>query len=165
MDEVIPALRNTPILLGLDNCEHLIHRAARKAQRLLLACPDLRILATSREPLNLPGETVLRLPGLSEAESALLFSERAGRARPGWLPTRDESLILSLLCLRLDGLPLALELAAAKLRTHSLPELMQRLEARLSVLTSGNRVAEPRQQTLHAAIAWSYELLSKLTTG
>ncbi len=161
VDEVIPALRNTPILLGLDNCEHLIHRAARKAQRLLLACPDLRILATSREPLNLPGETVLRLPGLSEAESALLFSERAQRARPGWLPTRDESLILSLLCLRLDGLPLALELAAAKLRTHSLPELMQRLEARLSVLTSGNRVAEPRQQTLHAAIAWSYELLSE----
>ncbi|WP_395138249.1 ATP-binding protein [Armatimonas sp.] len=157
---LVSTLRRAPLLLCLDNCEHLIHGAAKEAERLLKACPQLTILATSREPLNITGEAVLRLPGLSEAESAALFCARACLAKPGWQVGREERPLLSLLCLRLDGLPLALELAAAKLRTLSLSELVQRLEARLSVLTSGNRVAEPRQQTLRAAIGWSYDLLS-----
>lgn len=159
-EEVVSALRETPVLLALDNCEHLIFAVAQECERLLRACPSLTVLATSREPLNIPGETLLRLPGLTEAESALLFCERGRQARPGWELTRDERPLLSLLCLRLDGLPLALELAAAKLRTHSLMELVQRLEARLALLTQGSRVAEPRQQTLRAAISWSYDLLT-----
>ncbi len=159
-NQLVPTLRRAPLLLCLDNCEHLILGVAKEVVRLLKACPQLTILATSREPLNITGEAVLRLPGLSEAESAALFCARACLAKPGWQASRDERPLLSLLCLRLDGLPLALELAAAKLRTLSLSELVRRLEARLSVLTSGNRVAEPRQQTLRAAIGWSYDLLS-----
>ena len=158
---LVPTLRRRATLLCLDNCEHLILGAAREAERLLRACPNLTILATSREPLGVAGETVLRLPGLSETESAQLFCDRARRAQPNWEITREERPFLSLLCLRLDGLPLALELAAAKLRTYPLAELVQRLEARLATLTSNHRVAEPRQQTLQASIAWSYELLSE----
>ncbi|WP_309721063.1 AAA family ATPase [Armatimonas sp.] len=158
---LVPVLRRRAILLCLDNCEHLIHGAAREAERLLRACPNLTILATSREPLGVAGETLLRLPGLSEAEAAQLFCDRARRAQPSWELTRTERPLLSLLCLRLDGLPLALELAAAKLRTYPLSELVQRLEDRLAMLTSNHRVAEPRQQTLEASIAWSYDLLSE----
>ncbi|WP_309714364.1 AAA family ATPase, partial [Armatimonas sp.] len=158
---LVPVLRRRAILLCLDNCEHLILGAAREAERLLRACPNLTILATSREPLGVAGETLLRLPGLSEAESALLFCDRARRAQPSWELTREERPLLSLLCLRLDGLPLALELAAARIRTYPLSELVQRLEARLATLTSNHRVAEPRQQTLEASIAWSYDLLTE----
>jgi predicted ATPase len=158
---LVPTLRRRETLLCLDNCEHLILGAAREAERLLRACPNLTILATSREPLGVAGETVLRLPGLSEAESAQLFCDRAHRALPSWGLTREERPLLSLLCLRLDGLPLALELAAARLRTYPLAELVQRLEDRLATLTSNHRVAEPRQQTLEASIAWSYELLTE----
>ncbi|WP_309707659.1 hypothetical protein [Armatimonas sp.] len=157
---LLPTLRHLPLVLGLDNCEHLVLAAAKECERLLRACPQLTILATSREPLGIPGETVLRLPGLTEAESALLFCERGQRAQPGWELTPEDRPLLSLLCLRLDGLPLALELAASKLRTQSLSELVQRLEKRLVTLTSGSRIAEPRQQTLRAAIAWSYDLLT-----
>ena len=158
---LVPTLRRRATLLCLDNCEHLILGAAREAERLLKACPNLTILVTSREPLGVAGETILRLPGLSEAESAQLFCDRARRAQPNWELTREERPLLSLLCLRLDGLPLALELAAARLRTYPLSELVQRLEARLATLTSNHRVAEPRQQTLHASISWSYDLLSE----
>ena len=158
---LVPVLRRRAILLCLDNCEHLILGAACEAERLLRACPNLTILATSREPLGIAGETLLRLPGLSEAEAAQLFCDRARRAQPGWELTHAERPFLSLLCLRLDGLPLAIELAAAKLRTYPLTELVQRLEDRLATLTSNHRVAEPRQQTLEASIAWSYELLSE----
>ena len=158
---LVPVLRRRAILLCLDNCEHLILGAAREAERLLRACPNLTILATSREPLGIAGETILRLPGLSETEAVQLFCDRARRAQPRWELTRAERPFLSLLCLRLDGLPLALELAAAKLRTYPLSELVQRLEDRLATLTSNHRVAEPRQQTLEASIAWSYDLLSE----
>ena len=159
-EALAPTLRGVPLLLGLDNCEHLVRAVAKECERLLRGCPELTVIATSREPLGLSGEIVLRLPGLTEAESALLFCERGRRARPGWELAQDESPLLSLLCLRLDGLPLALELAAVKLRTQSFSELVQRLEKRLVTLTSGSRVAEPRQQTLRAAITWSYELLT-----
>ena len=158
---LVPTLRRRETLLCLDNCEHLILGAARETERLLRACPKLTILATSREPLGVAGETVLRLPGLSEAESAQLFCDRARRSQPSWELTREERPLLSLLCLRLDGLPLALELAAARLRTYPLAELVQRLEARFATLTSNHRVTEPRQQTLEASIAWSYDLLSE----
>jgi predicted ATPase/Tfp pilus assembly protein PilF len=158
--ELLSTLRRTPLLLGLDNCEHLITGAAKEAERLLRACPRLTILATSREPLGLIGETLVRVPGLTERESGALFHERANRVSPGWEVTREQRPLLALLCLRLDGLPLALELAAAKLRTLSLSELVVRLEERLSVLTGGNYVAEPRQQTMYTLIDWSFNLLS-----
>lgn len=158
---LLSALRSQTVLLALDNCEHLILDAARRAERILRACPNVTILATSREPLGIAGETILRLPGLSEAESALLFCERARRANPDWRLVDDERPLLSLLCLRLDGLPLALELAAARLRTHSLSELFRRLDSRLATLTSNHRLAEPRQQTLETSIAWSFDLLSE----
>nr|WP_309697843.1 AAA family ATPase [Armatimonas sp.] len=104
---LVPTLRRRATLLCLDNCEHLILGAARETERLLRACPNLTILATSREPLGVAGETVLRLPGLSEAESAQLLCDRAHRSQPSWELTCEERPLLSLLCLRLDGLPLA----------------------------------------------------------
>ncbi|MBB6051517.1 NB-ARC domain-containing protein [Armatimonas rosea] len=160
VEALMPALRQGPVLLGLDNCEHLILGVARETESLLKACPQLTVLATSREPLTLVGESVLRLPSLTEDEAIALFCDRAQRAQRGWQLTPEQRPLLTQLWRALDGLPLALELAAAKLRTLPLPELVARLEARLAVLTSGSRSAEPRQQTLRAAIAWSYELLT-----
>ena len=158
---LLSALRTQKVVLTLDNCEHVILDAARWADRLLRACPAVSILATSREPLAIAGETILRLPGLSESESAALFCERARRADPDWRLPEDERPLLSQLCQRLDGLPLALELAAARLRTLSLPELVLKLDSRLATLSGNLRLGEPRQQTLEMSIAWSFDLLSE----
>lgn len=158
---LIPTLRKQKLLLCLDNCEHLGATIAREAERLVRSCPQLTILATSREPLGIAGETILRLPCLTEAEAIRLFCDRAQRARPGWQLGPEEGPLLSLLCRRLDCLPLALELAAAKLRLYPLNVIVEQLEARFALLRSNHRIAEPRQQTLYTSIAWSYDLLSE----
>ncbi len=160
-EALVHALRQSPLLLGLDNCEHLIEGAAQGVRRLLRACPLLTVLATSREPLQVTGETLVRVPCLTEAESIELFCGRAVQAQPGWELTPQERPLLAQICQRLDGLPLALELAATQLRRQTLPELAQHLEGSTIALPSGNRGGAPRQQTVQAAIAWSYQLLSE----
>jgi len=146
-----------PALLVLDNCEHVIDAAADLADQLLGRCPNLRILATSREPLAITGETVCQIGPLDPEAALRLFADRAAAARPGF--TVDDTAALAELCERLDGLPLAIELAAAKLRTLELPQLAERLGDRFLLLTGGSRTALPRHQTLRAVVAWSWDLL------
>lgn len=145
---------------------------AELAEALLHACPALRILVTSREPLNIAGEAVLRvsplpfpdpsretgLPGLPRFDAVTLFAERAAAAVPGFELDEDNKAAVTRICSRLDGLPLAIELAAARLPTMSPQQILQRLDDRYPVLTRGNRTAPARQQTLRLCIDWSYEL-------
>ncbi|MFN8074127.1 MAG: BTAD domain-containing putative transcriptional regulator [Kineosporiaceae bacterium] len=162
-------------LLVLDNCEHLIAAAAALADELLGRCPHLRVLATSREPLAITGEvlhpvTPLRLPSRnapSEAEldavaaapAVRLFHDRAGAAVPGFALTPQTLPDVVEICRRLDGMPLAIELAAARLRTLPLPQLAGRLDQRFRLLTGGSRTAAPRHRTLRAVVEWSWDLL------
>jgi predicted ATPase len=154
-------------LVVVDNCEHVVDAAAALVDRVLEAAPRTRVLATSREPLNVAGESVWRVPSLSvEVDGALgdavsLFAERAAQARPGF--TLDESGTLEAtvaVCRRLDGIPLAIELAAARARAMSVEQIAAHLDERFRLLTRGARTAVPRQQTLQGAIDWSYELLA-----
>jgi predicted ATPase len=168
------AIGGRAALLLLDNCEHLARRCAELAERLLLACPRLRILATSREPLAVPGEVTWRVPSLSFPpdparvgpdelggfEAAQLFAQRARRARPGFTLTRANAGAVAEICGRLDGIPLAVELAAARTRVLPTGQIAAGLRDRFQLLTGGARTALPRQQTLEASVAWSYELLS-----
>ena len=170
-------LRERTSLLILDNCEHVIDAAAHVADALLRACPDVRILATSREPLRSPGETAWRVPSLSlpppagpaaadedsvmQFESVRLFVERAQAARPGFELTPANGPTLQDICRRLDGIPLAIELAAARVRVFSVEQIAARLDDRFRLLTTGPRTAVPRQQTLRATVDWSYALLSE----
>jgi predicted ATPase len=175
-DRVLDALVGRDILLVFDNCEHVIDSAASLAQDLLSALPQLRILATSREPLGVPGEafvglgslphptdtqievmTTAELKGFAALE---LFCQRATAAR-GTTLADDEVAASAKVCARLDGLPLAIELAAAKLRTMSVDEVLTGLDDRFTLLTGGYRTALPRHQTLRAMIDWSWSLLSK----
>jgi predicted ATPase/DNA-binding CsgD family transcriptional regulator len=163
-----------PLLLLLDNCEHLARRCAELAERLLLTCPRLRILATSREPLAVPGEVTWRVPSLSFPadpahvgpdelggfEAVQLFAHRARRARPGFALTGANAGAVAEICGRLDGIPLAVELAAARTRVLPTAQIAAGLRDRFQLLTGGARTALPRQQTLEASVAWSYELLS-----
>ncbi|MBN6056117.1 hypothetical protein JYK22_29590, partial [Nonomuraea sp. RK-328] len=142
-------------LIVLDNCEHLVDEAARVAQSLLGAVPELKILATSREPLDIPGETLHRVLPLEEAAAVELFRDRAAAARPD---TRVEAGDAARICRELDGVPLAIELAAARLRTMPAAQLLHGLGDRLAF--RGGRTAEPRHRTLRAVIDWSWELLS-----
>ncbi|MFI6788927.1 BTAD domain-containing putative transcriptional regulator [Nonomuraea sp. NPDC050383] len=142
-------------LVVLDNCEHLIDEAARVTRWLLGAVPGLRVLATSREPLDIPGETLHRVLPLEEAAAVELFRDRAAAARPD---VRVEAGDAARICRELDGIPLAIELAAARLRTMSVALLVSGLGDRLSF--RGGRTAEPRHRTLRAVIDWSWELLS-----
>ncbi|MEV5497454.1 BTAD domain-containing putative transcriptional regulator [Nonomuraea fuscirosea] len=153
------ALRNRPALLVLDNCEHVVHDAAVLAERLLSACPALRVLATSREPLALTAEHLWPVRPLSPSDAVRLFTDRARAVRPGYVP--DEA--AGRICAALDGLPLAIELAAARLRTHEAGELAGRLAAqdRFRLLSRGSRTAEVRHQTLRAVVAWSWDLLTE----
>jgi predicted ATPase len=175
-DRAIDALRGREVLLVLDNCEHIIDAVAGAAQLLLSALPQLRILATSREPLGVPGEAFVglgSLPHPSDADidtmrpaqllafAALeLFNQRATAAR-GEAIDESEVPAAARICARLDGLPLALELAAAKLRTMTVPEVLAGLDDRFTLLTGGYRTALPRHQTLRAMIDWSWSLLSE----
>ncbi len=172
LDSVVATLSQRRLLVVLDNCEHVLATAAQLAEALLLAAPGLIVLATSREPLGLAGEQVFRVPSLSlpdpgapsaeaagRAEAVQLFVDRALRHDPGFVLDEANAAAVASICRRLDGIPLALELAAARLRSLSVAEVEARLDDRFQLLTGGSRTAMPRQQTLRALIDWSYELL------
>ncbi|WP_035849752.1 AfsR/SARP family transcriptional regulator [Kitasatospora azatica] len=148
------------MLLLLDNCEHLIQAAAELADQLLAECPGLSILATSREPLGVPGEALLPVEPLPDPIALRLLGERGAAARPGFDPADDPAACAEI-CRRLDGLPLAIELAAARLRSMTPRQLADRLDGRFALLTGGSRVLLPRQQTLRAVVDWSWELLDE----
>jgi predicted ATPase/DNA-binding SARP family transcriptional activator len=148
------------LLLVLDNCEHLIDAAAALADQLLTHCPGLTVLATSREPLGVPGELVRPVGTLPESKALRLLADRGAAARPGFVPAEDPHACAEL-CRRLDGLPLAIELAAARLRGLTPRQLADRLDDRFRILTGGSRTALPRQQTLRAVVDWSWDLLEE----
>src|SRR5215475_12415165 len=167
------ALRSRHMLLVLDTCEHQVSDCATLVQLLLARCPWLRIVATSREPLRVRGETVWRVqpldlppddaPGeeLARHEAVRLFAERAAGARPGFILTAENAASVARLCRTLDGIPLGIELSAARVRALSVEQIADRLRDRFQLLGSGDRTAPPRQQTLRAAVDWSYELLDE----
>lgn len=172
VDRLIAAIRRREALLILDNCEHVIESAAAFAHRLLGECRGLRILATSREPLNITGEALwpvepLALPGAypsrAEMESSpavRLLRDRAGAVRRDLVIDAPTLSTMVRVCRALDGMPLAIELAAARLRTMSMDQLAHRLDDRFHLLTSGSRTALPRHKTLRAVVDWSWELLT-----
>ncbi|WP_172386032.1 BTAD domain-containing putative transcriptional regulator [Streptomyces sp. MNP-20] len=148
------------MLLILDNCEHVIDGAAHLAERLLAACPGLTVLATSREPLGVPGEALRPVGPLPEPFALRLLADRGQAARPGFRVTDDPEAAAEI-CARLDGLPLAIELAAARLRMLTPRQIADRLDDRFRLLTSGARTVLPRQQTLRAVVDWSWDILDR----
>ncbi|MFF7688487.1 BTAD domain-containing putative transcriptional regulator [Streptomyces syringium] len=159
-DRLAAALRDRRTLLVLDNCEHVVEHVAHLTALLLRAAPGLRVLATSQEPLGLAGETVRAVEPLPAAEAVRLFAARAAAAAPGFVLDATTTGAVEEICRRLDGLPLALELAATRVRALGVCELADRLDDRFRVLTGIHRGAPPRQQTLRAVIDWSWELLT-----
>jgi predicted ATPase/transcriptional regulator with XRE-family HTH domain len=169
---LINFLRPKTALLILDNCEHLLDASASLADTLLKQCPQLKILATSREALGILGEIVYHMPSLRvpnmqqtlehfrEYESVRLFEERAQLAQPDFQLTMENASSIAQICSRLDGIPLAIELAAARVNIFSTAQIAARLDDRFNLLTGGSRTALPRQQTLRASIDWSWNLLS-----
>jgi predicted ATPase/class 3 adenylate cyclase len=168
------ALRSQQLLVVLDNCEHLIHACAQLTDTLVRTCPRVHVLATSREALGIAGETAYRVPSLRlptgpelhldavrQSEAARLFTERAAAVQPHFALTPANAQAVVQVCQRLDGIPLALELAAARVRALTVDQVAARLDHRFRLLTGGSRTALPRQQTLRATIDWSYELLSE----
>jgi predicted ATPase len=153
-------LRNKNLALVLDNCEHVIDGAAAAAAMLLAGCPRLRVLVTSREPLKVSGERIFRLPSLQADEAVALFTDRARAVDHLFALTPQNRPTVGEICRRLDGIPLAIELAAARINLLSVNALAERLDDRFRILTGADRTALPRQQTMRAAIDWSYELLS-----
>ena len=148
------------LLVVLDNCEHVITAAAEVAEDLLRRCPGLRLLATSREGLRVGGETIWPVPPLAADDAVELFLARARAAgRADRALTDERRAVIADICARLDGLPLAIELAAARTRAFPLAQIAARLNDRFRLLTGGSRTALPRQQTLRAVVDWSYELL------
>lgn len=170
---LVEAFSGRDTLLVLDNCEHLVDSVARLVEDLLGRCPGLRVLATSREPLGIPGESLLPVdpmevpgPGSTAGEVAgcdavRLFTDRAAAVRPGFAVTPENADAVVDICRRLDGLPLAVELAAARLRLLSVEQLAARLSDRFALLTGGARTALPRHRTLRAVVAWSWDLLDE----
>ncbi|HEX2696271.1 MAG TPA: adenylate/guanylate cyclase domain-containing protein [Anaerolineales bacterium] len=171
---VVDYLRAKNLLLIMDNCEHLIEACAQLADQLLHACAHLKIVASSREALGISGETVYRVPSLSlpnpdeatrealtQSESAQLFIERAMAANPKFELSDKNASSVAQICRRLDGIPLALELAAARITVFSVEQIASRLDDRFRLLTGGSRTALPRQQTLRALIDWSYDMLAE----
>jgi predicted ATPase/tetratricopeptide (TPR) repeat protein len=146
------------MLIVLDNCEHVVDTAAHLAEALLERCPGLTVLATSREPLGVPGELLRPVDPLPEPVALRLLSERGAAARPGFR-AEDDPEAAAEICRRLDGLPLAIELAAARLRMLTPRQIADRLDDRFRLLTSGSRTVLPRQQTLRAVVDWSWDLL------
>lgn len=157
---VIAKLAEQPILLVVDNCEHLLDPVARLLRRLLRACPELTVLATSQVPLGNPGELVFAVPPLG-AEAETLFVERARAASYGFEQTEANAQDIALICRRLDGVPLAIELAAAWVPALSPAQIASRLDDSLRVLTGGDREAMPRHRTLRGALEWSWNLLAE----
>ena len=173
-ERLAAALRERKLLLVLDNCEHLISAAAREAETLLAAAPQLRILATSQEPLGIEGECTLRLrplefpaehiAGLASTQrhgAVRLFVARAQAADPQFELNERNAATVAMICRRLDGIPLAIELAAARSAALGIDGLAQRLDLRFHVLTGGRRTALPRHQTLRATLDWSHRLLAE----
>jgi predicted ATPase len=173
---LVDALLPKKLLLILDNCEHLLEACAALAQALLHRCPGVQILATSRERLNVAGETTYRIPSLSspdpstlnsplsaltQYEAVRLFIDRAIAVVPAFAVTNANAPAVAEVCHRLDGIPLAIELAAARVRVLSAEQIAARLDDRFRLLTGGSRASLPRQQTLRALIDWSYDLLSE----
>jgi non-specific serine/threonine protein kinase len=152
-------LRTKQILLVFDNCEHLAAEVASMVEAFLQVSPGLHVLITSRVQLGFGGERTWRVPQLVEAEATALFAERAGHATEGFSLTPENAAIVIDICRRLDGLPLAIELAAARLRAISLDEIAARLTDRFALLTGGSRTALARHRTLQATMDWSHELL------
>ena len=165
------------LLLVLDNCEQVVDAVAELAETLLRVCPRLRILATSREPLGIGGEAALLVPPLAVPDpdqpacrdcpaydAVTLFAERGAAAVPGFELTEDNKVAVARICHRLDGLPLPIELAAARLRAMSPEQILQRLTDRYLLLTRGSRGAPSRQQTLRMCIDWSYDLCTACGT-
>ncbi|WP_114251787.1 BTAD domain-containing putative transcriptional regulator [Streptomyces sp. Go-475] len=148
------------MLLILDNCEHVADAAARLAEELLARCPGLTVLATSREPLGVPGELLRPVEPLPEPVALRLLADRGAAARPGFR-IEDDPEACAEICRRLDGLPLAIELAAARLRMLTPRQIADRLDDRFRLLTSGSRTVLPRQQTLRAVVDWSWDLLDE----
>ena len=162
MDILIRFVADRQMLVVLDNCEHLLDASATLVNELLGAAAGLTLLATSREPIGVAGEVSWRVPSLSLADEALeLFTDRARRARPDFTVADDNAAVVAEICTRLDGLPLAIELAAARVRALSLAEILDSLHDRFRLLTGGARTAVPRQQTLRASVDWSHALLSE----
>jgi predicted ATPase/class 3 adenylate cyclase len=171
LTQLLEALAFQDVLIILDNCEHLIDACAKTADAILRSCPGVYLLATSREPLGIGGETIYRVPSLSlpgaddadspgSGDAVALFIERA-KEQGVDLPVDEQTIpLLVSICRRLDGLPLAIELAAARLRSISLNDLRSRLDHRFRLLTGGSRAALERQQTLRATVDWSYSLLN-----
>jgi predicted ATPase len=176
LETLLAHLKNKALLVILDNCDRLVAEAAALAESLLRGCPRLRLLVTSRESLRTAGEQVYRLPSLmcpiprdavrlgasqgTDYAAMVLFAERA-HAKDGRFALSDENApIVAEICLRLDGIPLAIELAAARIRVFSVKVLLQKLEQRFRILTVGDRTALPRHQTMRALIDWSYDLLT-----
>jgi predicted ATPase len=158
-DLIVRYLAGRSLVVVLDNCEHVIGEAAALADTLAGAVPGLRLIATSREPLGVPGEVLVPMSGLAPPDAVDLFVDRARAVRPGFLPDRPAGDVIEEICGRLDSLPLAVELAAARLRTLPLATVAERLDDRFRLLTGGARTALPRQQTLRAVVDWSYDLL------
>ncbi|MEU6388894.1 BTAD domain-containing putative transcriptional regulator [Streptomyces sp. NPDC046939] len=158
---LVAALEGRDLLLVLDNCEHVIEGAARVAGQLLGACPGLRILATSREALGITGEALCPVPPLAAGPAAQLFRDRAAAVRPDFAAHHARVDVIDDICAALDGLPLAIELAAARLRTLTVDELAERLGDRFRVLSRGDRTKAPRHRTLRAVVEWSWELLDE----
>jgi predicted ATPase/class 3 adenylate cyclase/tetratricopeptide (TPR) repeat protein len=173
LEALLDALEPQDVLIVVDNCEHLIGGCAKTAEAIVRRCPRVHLLATSREPLGIGGETIYRVPSLSlpgpgeadppapgSSDAVALFADRA-RAQGVALSVDEQAgpLVVSI-CRRLDGMPLAIELAAARLRSMSLAELHDRLDQRFRLLTGGSRTALERQQTLRATVGWSYSLLT-----
>ena len=174
---LVEALRTRQLLLVLDNCEHLVSSCAQVVSALLRNCPQVKVVASSREALNIEGETLWALSPLStpdfrrdvpllnadeiaQLEAVQLFVERAAAVRPEFRLTPENAALVAQICWRLDGLPLAIELAAARVKLLPLAQILERLDDRFRLLTGGSRSALPRQQTLGALIDWSYDLLS-----
>ena len=168
-------LKDKEILIILDNCEQIIGSCAKLTENLLMTCPKLKVIATSREALNCKGEQTYRIPPLTlpdpdhkytpeqltQYESVRLFIERALAVNPKFRVTNENAPALAEVCLRLDGIPLAVELAATRTKILSVEKIYERLDDRFNLLTGGRRTALPRQQTLRALIDWSYDLLSE----
>ncbi|WP_260326532.1 AAA family ATPase [Streptomyces sp. TLI_185] len=148
------------MLIVLDNCEHVVEAAARLVEELLERCPELTVLATSREPLGVPGELLRPVEPLPEPVALRLLADRGAAARPGFRVGEDPEACAEI-CRRLDGLPLAVELAAARLRMLTPRQIADRLDDRFRLLTSGSRTVLPRQQTLRAVVDWSWDLLDE----
>jgi predicted ATPase/class 3 adenylate cyclase/DNA-binding CsgD family transcriptional regulator len=161
-DTIVRYLSGRQLLIVLDNCEHLLDTCAALILTVLDACPRVTMLTTSREPIGVAGEVTWRLPSLSLADEAIeLFTDRARSVRPDFGVSDDDAGVVSEICRRLDGMPLAIELAAARTRALSIQEILDSLHDRFRLLTGGSRTAVRRQQTLRASVDWSHALLTE----